>query len=208
MTAIAAELKRIIRCPRCQGEVEEDSSFQFLFCPKCQLKYPVIDGIPVMIVEEAAPLGIGKSAAGMERVSFEVTAGPSQGLTFTLDPMTCRAIGRGADEEEGTSVFKLDLAMTLDEGTKSLVLKYIRRQFGSEEGEGPLGGFKRAGDIVLKDPALSRLHAMLFAGMNKVGILDLVSKNGTYVNGQEVESCFLRPGDVIEFGDTKLIFEG
>jgi pSer/pThr/pTyr-binding forkhead associated (FHA) protein len=34
-----------------------------------------------------------------------------------------------------------------------------------------------------------------------------VSKNGTYVNGQEVESHMLEKGDVIELGDTVIAYE-
>ena len=40
-----------------------------------------------------------------------------------------------------------------------------------------------------------------------VGILDLVSKNGTYVNGAEVESKILKKGDLITVGGTKIRFE-
>jgi uncharacterized protein len=45
------QLFDILACPACQGEViEEDDR---IVCRKCRRKYPVKNGIPVMIVEES-----------------------------------------------------------------------------------------------------------------------------------------------------------
>jgi pSer/pThr/pTyr-binding forkhead associated (FHA) protein len=49
---------------------------------------------------------------------------------------------------------------------------------------------------------------MVFYDGRTVGVLDLVSKNGTFVNGQEVESRVLKPGDMIEIGETNIVYEG
>ena len=209
MAPLAKALKEILRCPRCRGDVEEEGGGRTLRCPKCQLTYPVRDGIPQMVVEEAIPTGDGSKPEAIKQMSFKVSAGPEQGMAFQLDTGTCRAIGRASQDAQRTSVFNMDLTLSLDEGTKVLILRYITRQFGdAESGQGMLGGFRRVADIVLTDLSLTRLHAMFFASQDKVGILDLVSKNGTFVNGQEVESCFLRPGDIVELGETKIVFEG
>jgi uncharacterized protein YbaR (Trm112 family) len=57
---IDPELLRILVCPKCKGELEvhrdEEGVEQSLDCPACRLAYPVEDGIPVMLVEEARPL--------------------------------------------------------------------------------------------------------------------------------------------------------
>ena len=52
-----------------------------------------------------------------------------------------------------------------------------------------------------------RETAMVFSDGENVAILDLVSKNGTFVNGQEIESHMLEKGDIIELGDTTIVFE-
>jgi pSer/pThr/pTyr-binding forkhead associated (FHA) protein len=39
-------------------------------------------------------------------------------------------------------------------------------------------------------------------------MLDLVSQNGTFVNGKEIESQLLKEGDVIELGETIIVFAG
>jgi uncharacterized protein len=53
--AISPELLEILRCPKCKSKVvlKEDQSGVKCQNPECRLVYPVIDEIPVMIVEEA-----------------------------------------------------------------------------------------------------------------------------------------------------------
>jgi len=53
MTLIPDELAEILVCPACHGELEQDEEASVLVCTKCGLKYPVRDGIPVMLVDEA-----------------------------------------------------------------------------------------------------------------------------------------------------------
>ncbi len=50
------ELLAIIACPKCKGPIQEDEEKQVLICLQCQLAYPVRDGIPIMLVDEANPL--------------------------------------------------------------------------------------------------------------------------------------------------------
>ena len=48
---IDKELLEILACPLCKSGVElKDGSIS---CLKCKKKYPIRDGIPVMLVEEA-----------------------------------------------------------------------------------------------------------------------------------------------------------
>ena len=52
---IAQELLNILACPACEtrSAVKLTSNKQFLKCVLCGLKYPINNGIPVMLVEEA-----------------------------------------------------------------------------------------------------------------------------------------------------------
>ncbi len=45
------ELLKIMACPDCKGSVAEKDNK--IVCQKCGKKYPIRDGIPVMLVEEA-----------------------------------------------------------------------------------------------------------------------------------------------------------
>lgn len=46
-------LLEIMQCPSCTGTLEEDVGASQLVCTECEVRYPVRDGIPVMLVEEA-----------------------------------------------------------------------------------------------------------------------------------------------------------
>lgn len=54
---IDPELLEILVCPKCKSELvvkrASDGAEQSLECAVCRLAYPVEDGIPVMLVEEA-----------------------------------------------------------------------------------------------------------------------------------------------------------
>ena len=43
----------VLVCPVCKGQLESDDNMQHLICVPCALAFPVRDGIPVMLVEEA-----------------------------------------------------------------------------------------------------------------------------------------------------------
>jgi uncharacterized protein len=51
---ISAELLEILVCPKCHTKVELKKPDQ-LRCPQCKVLYPIIDRIPVMLIEEAKP---------------------------------------------------------------------------------------------------------------------------------------------------------
>lgn len=51
--ALLKELIELLACPRCKGEIRGSVDGSGLICPVCRLKYPVRDGIPVMLIEEA-----------------------------------------------------------------------------------------------------------------------------------------------------------
>ena len=220
--ALDQKLLDIIVCPQCKGELALIEGGVNLLCERCKLKFPVRDSIPVMVVDEAVNLQResarqAQSAAEGEMpvVMFRVGSGTDQGMSFELTQGTCRAIGRAVQDTQKTTVFNVDFALSLDESTKGLIMQYVSKQFRktsssveSVASAQQFGQFRRAPDIVLTDGSLSRLHAMLFYDAAGVGILDLVSKNGTFVNGKEVESRRLQKGDTIEVGETSIMFEG
>jgi uncharacterized protein YbaR (Trm112 family) len=43
-------------CPQCNGKLDYNKQNSELVCKTCKLAYPVNDGIPVMLVEEARQL--------------------------------------------------------------------------------------------------------------------------------------------------------
>ena len=50
---IDQQLLDILACPNCRGEVRYHEDQQVIECQQCHYRYPVRDGIPVMLIEEA-----------------------------------------------------------------------------------------------------------------------------------------------------------
>lgn len=56
------------------------------------------------------------------------------------------------------------------------------------------------------DQSLSRRHARLYLDGRGWHVVDLASKNGTWVNGQQITEVRLRAGDAIRFGEVEAVF--
>ena len=54
--ALKKELLEIIVCPRCKGALIYREELSALDCPECSLRYPVEEGIPVLIADKAKPI--------------------------------------------------------------------------------------------------------------------------------------------------------
>lgn len=54
---LAKELLAIMVCPKCKGKIYVSDGEAGLVCDACRLLYPIVDDIPVMLVEEAKTLG-------------------------------------------------------------------------------------------------------------------------------------------------------
>lgn len=53
---LSKELLAILACPKCKGELEYQPAESRIICHHCRLSYPVRDGIPIMLIDEASPL--------------------------------------------------------------------------------------------------------------------------------------------------------
>jgi pSer/pThr/pTyr-binding forkhead associated (FHA) protein len=61
-------------------------------------------------------------------------------------------------------------------------------------------------DIFLNDMTVSRAHATVECSANVVSVKDAGSLNGTYVNGEIVDSAVLSSGDVLQIGTFQMLF--
>ena len=62
-------------------------------------------------------------------------------------------------------------------------------------------------DVRLKDIKASRRHCQVVKTSKGYQCVDLSSGNGTYVNGIQIKSQALNPGDKITIGSTTILFE-
>jgi uncharacterized protein len=54
--SLPPQLLSILVCPKCKGELEYREAESSLICPRCALRYPVREDIPIMLLDEATPL--------------------------------------------------------------------------------------------------------------------------------------------------------
>lgn len=181
-----------------------------------------------MLMEEAVPLqshnsaqessagSLSNSVSSSSRAAFfTVVEGKNKGERLELAAGTCRALGRSLDDMEKTQVFSRNSSLALDDSSKKVIMQYVSKQFQTsslnknmQTSQDTLGGFVRGADFPVKDNSVSRLHAMIFHDVSGgIGILDLVSRNGTFVNGAEIESKTLKEGDLVMLGSTKMRLE-
>jgi hypothetical protein len=123
--------------------------------------------------------------------------GPDDGMRFTLEVGTYRVIGRQGDPSDSTVQMTRDGDRMLDADQQrvvdSVASRGIRTRFK-----------KRGADILVDDGSVSRTHAVVFADDSGTSVADLMSTNGTKVNGAPIEDVDLSDGDVIQIGQTKL----
>ena len=54
---LSSTILDILVCPKCKGELTIDHDKSGLVCSRCRLRYPVRDGMPIMLIDEAEKLG-------------------------------------------------------------------------------------------------------------------------------------------------------
>lgn len=72
---LADPLLDVLVCPKSKqpliyfprGEDDRDEAEAFLLCPASRLRYPIRDGVPVMLVDEAIPVEAAKVDALVAR---------------------------------------------------------------------------------------------------------------------------------------------
>lgn len=89
----------------------------------------------------------------------------------------------------------------------NLVLKFensVLTEMPADSGEISIG---RSPDnrMVIDNPAVSHHHARVFKEKDRLVLEDFGSLNGTFVNGQRVQSVTLKPGDSVAIGKHTIV---
>ena len=82
----------------------------------------------------------------------------------------------------------------------------ILGEYPLQEGASLTIGRRDTNDVVIEDSAVSGHHAKIDALEDRFVLIDLQSKNGSFVNEQLVNSHWLKHEDVITIGEHSLIF--
>src|SRR4051812_42998331 len=89
-------------------------------------------------------------------------------------------------------------------GGRDWFLQIEQRRIDLHDGEFTLGRSRGCG-VVLRDPSVSRGHALLCVAGGRVTLQDLRSSNGTFVNGRRLDGeVTLAADDRLVLGETEL----
>ena len=114
--------------------------------------------------------------------------------TVSYEPDTAAVESDAADRVAG--VFRF--ALVVERGSRA-GLTYV---LGDGE---TTAGRSADSDIFLGDVTVSREHVVFSADATGLGMRDMGSTNGTYVNGERRETASLSPGDEIIIGKFHLV---
>lgn len=145
------------------------------------------------------------------RVIFKVTAGPNDGDTVSVELGACRLIGRHLSENE-TAFIDRDGNRVLDAAAAGILSEHLKeRNPNAAPSVDPeafsVTAFERGPDIIFSDDAISRAHAMVFHDASGIGIIDLASTNGTYLNNERITSSLVSDGDMVALGSSELVVQ-
>ena len=68
-------------------------------------------------------------------------------------------------------------------------------------------GTHRSNDLVLSDPMVSRFHCELHVDAANARIVDLGSKNGTFIDGIRIRDAYVKQGSLVRLGQSVLRFQ-
>ena len=91
----------------------------------------------------------------------------------------------------------------------NLTLKYNDKSFGDYQLQKSLSltiGRRKSNDVVIENLSVSGHHAKIDSVGDGFVLIDLQSKNGSFVNEQLINSHWLKHGDVINIGEHSLVF--
>jgi pSer/pThr/pTyr-binding forkhead associated (FHA) protein len=140
-------------------------------------------------------------------VDLLAVEGPDKGMRYSIEEGTYRVLARSQDDSQSTLQMTPDGDRALDQAAQARVDELFGAGENARAGRSRTGFRKRGPDIVLKDGTVSRTHALVFVDKEIVSVADLMSTNGTKVNGSLVEDVDLKEGDVIHVGKTRLRIE-
>ena len=145
-----------------------------------------------------------------------VTVQPETETTQIAEPVECPVC---FTENPPGEVWCADCGFRLDstpEATEAEAPAFVlvdaddpEREYAVAEGETSVG--REDADILLSAATVSRSHAKLIVEEGRCSVVDLGSANGTFVNGERIETdepIPLSPGDEVVFGTVRLLVPG
>lgn len=203
-----------VACPTCQGKVVRTRE-GVLFCQICCVGYPTHGEVPDFRQSSAIDF---KKLIRQNRSSGVTAKIQCLGSVFKktdskiseLKVEQCLLVGRAVFLEPDSDITFVGVPqehkVSLGNETRQLIEQYLVIEGKAVSDIPPLhphqylGHYSRVDDLLIDDKSVSRAHAVFYNAPDGLWVLDLVSKNGTYVGGREVEHIKLKHNDVITLG--------
>lgn len=150
------------------------------------------------------------ASMSQRRAILTTTSGPNEGDTVSIEHGSCRLVGRHLSENE-TAFIDRDGNRVLDGPAADILTQHLRERSPAVGVSAPekfsAETFERGPDIIFADDSISRAHAMVFYDGHHVGIIDLASTNGTFVNNERISSTMMADGDTVTIGNSELVLK-
>jgi FHA domain-containing protein len=140
---------------------------------------------------KAAPAA---AAPGVSVQFQDATRAPKVEPDDTKEIVTPKAVQYMANRKE---VVSSRLVLVTGEGETSFPLTRDAYTIGRH----------RNNDIVISDPKVSSFHARIDRSVEGYVLVDLKSRNGSYVNGKRIETGLLKTGDEVRMGTARLAYK-
>jgi hypothetical protein len=169
----------------------------------------------VIIVPALAPTGPGSELPPVAEFTQKVdtskpptTQPKPPAVEFTAGVPKSRAI-----EDDTHEIVSHDAVRYLGQARTMTVSRLLLAEQGRPETSFPLSkdsatlGRHKNNDIVISDPKVSSFHARIDRVENGHVLVDLKSRNGSYVNAKRVENQPLKNGDEVRVGTARLTYK-
>ncbi len=164
------------------------------------------------VAEEAVPYGLLRQRSGPYLPDAASNGAPDAVSETGMSGAASAGTYAAADSQEAD--FDDNATRVLaPEDMAAFVIKEKARLMPADAGKAPLiltggnaivGKSAREADYVIDSPVVSRLHARLMWDGSLYRIMDLNSRNGTFINGERMKINEVRPladGDEVRFAD-------
>lgn len=113
MRTLSEQLERLqriaplLRCPQCGGEL--DRGEDEYACQGCVQRYPVVNGVPILLSQEMRNQGLGRSLGFDEHASTHPYSPASEGLISELHTGWVLDLGAGGKQTDYAHVIQMDV---------------------------------------------------------------------------------------------------
>lgn len=143
----------------------------------------------------------------MTTAEFVLLNGDQAGLRFEVTPGSYRILRRSAENFDlrSTLVSSHVEQWRLGQEDQDLINVSLSQRPGrTPEQVAGIDAYTRADDVAICDSRMSQPHAIILCDQDSVQIVDMGSRNGTFLNGARVGSTLLSDSDLLRCGTSRM----